>query len=111
MVSMWCGSQARIAWAWARRNCGQVGSDRRADRNCQLGVFLAYATSKGRTLLDRELYLPRSWIADRSRCRATAVPDEVEFATKTVLAQQMLDRLRVWPGRWLAAPASGPGRQ
>jgi SRSO17 transposase len=29
--------------------------------NCQLGVFLAYATGKGRTLIDRELYLPKSW--------------------------------------------------
>ena len=38
--------------------------------NCQLGVFLAYATAKGRTLIDRELYLPKSWIADRQRCRA-----------------------------------------
>ncbi|MCW2716391.1 transposase, partial [Pseudonocardia sp.] len=36
---------------------------------CQLGVFLAYATGKGRTLIDRELYLPKSWTADRDRCR------------------------------------------
>jgi SRSO17 transposase len=32
--------------------------------NCQLGVFLAYTTSKGRTLIDRELYLPKSWAGD-----------------------------------------------
>ena len=51
--------------------------------NCQLGVFCAYATPKGRALIDRELYLPKSWIADRDRCREAAVPDEVEFATKT----------------------------
>jgi SRSO17 transposase len=60
--------------------------------NCQLGVFLAYTTSKGRTLIDRELYLPKSWTGDRDRCRETAIPDEVEFATKTVLAQDMLAR-------------------
>jgi SRSO17 transposase len=60
--------------------------------NCQLGVFLAYTTSKGRAVLDRELYLPKSWTADRMRCREAAVPDEVEFATKTVLAQAMLVR-------------------
>jgi SRSO17 transposase len=60
--------------------------------NCQLGVFLAYATGKGRTLIDRELYLPKSWTSDRERCRAAAVPDEVEFATKTGLAKQMLGR-------------------
>jgi len=60
--------------------------------NCQLGVFLAYATGKGRTLIDRELYLPKSWTGDRERCREAAVPDEVEFATKTVLAKQMIGR-------------------
>ena len=60
--------------------------------NCQLGVFCAYATSKGRALIDRELYLPKSWIADRDRCREAAVPDDVEFATKTELARQMLAR-------------------
>ena len=37
--------------------------------NCQLGVSGAYASSKGRALIDRELYLPRSWVADRDRCR------------------------------------------
>ena len=60
--------------------------------NCQLGVFLAYATGKGRTLIDRELYLPKSWVSDRERCRDAAVPDEVEFATKAVLAKDMLGR-------------------
>src|SRR3954465_13848883 len=29
--------------------------------NCQIGVFLAYATPTGRALIDRELYLPRAW--------------------------------------------------
>ena len=60
--------------------------------NCQLGVFLAYTTSKGRTLIDRELYVPKSWIADRDRCAEAAIPDDVEFATKTVFARQMLAR-------------------
>ncbi|MCP2097850.1 DDE superfamily endonuclease [Actinosynnema pretiosum] len=57
--------------------------------NCQLGVFLAYATSKGRTLIDREWYLPKSQVAARGRCREAAVPDTVEFATKPVLARAM----------------------
>jgi hypothetical protein len=35
--------------------------------NCQLGVFLAYAGPKGRALVDRELYLPRSWAGDEAR--------------------------------------------
>ena len=73
--------------------------------NCQLGVFLAYATSKGRTLIDRELYLPKSWTSDRQRCRAAGVPDEVGFATKTVLAQAMLGRAldAGVPAAWVAA--------
>jgi SRSO17 transposase len=60
--------------------------------NCQIGVFLAYATPTGRTLLDRELYLPQSWTEDRDRCTEAGVPDEVEFATKPELAQRMLSR-------------------
>ena len=73
--------------------------------NCQLGVFLAYATAKGRTLIDRELYLPKSWIADRQRCRAAAIGDQVEFATKAVLAQAMLGRAldAGVPASWVAA--------
>jgi SRSO17 transposase len=60
--------------------------------NCQIGVFLAYASSHGHTLIDRELYLPRSWTEDRDRCRAAGIPDDVAFATKPQLAQQMLAR-------------------
>ncbi len=65
---------------------------------------MAYATSKGRTLIDRELYLPKSWTGDRERCRAAAVPDEVEFATKTALAKQMLARAldAGVPASWVA---------
>ena len=73
--------------------------------NCQLGVFCAYATPKGRALIDRELYLPKSWIADRDRCREAAVPDEVEFATKTDLARAMLARAldAGVPASWVTA--------
>jgi SRSO17 transposase len=60
--------------------------------NCQIGVFLAYASQAGHALIDRELYLPESWTGDRARCRAAGIPDETEFATKPVLAQAMLGR-------------------
>jgi SRSO17 transposase len=60
--------------------------------NCQVGVFLSYASSHGHTLLDRELYLPKIWIDDPQRCREAHVPDEVTFATKPELAQRMLER-------------------
>src|SRR5512143_1049168 len=60
--------------------------------NCQIGVFLADATEQGHTLLDRELYLPKEWTDERERCRRAGVPDERTFATKPMLARQMLER-------------------
>ncbi len=60
--------------------------------NCQLGVFLSYASPKGACLLDRELYLPKSWTQDPERCREAWVPAEVGFATKPELAARMLWR-------------------
>jgi SRSO17 transposase len=62
--------------------------------NCQIGVFLAYATSRGQTLLDRELYLPAEWTNKPSRCEAAGIPTERHFATKPALALQMLERTR-----------------
>jgi SRSO17 transposase len=71
--------------------------------NCQIGVFLAYASPHGRTFLDRELYLPREWTEDRGRCDAAGVPADVEFATKPQLAQRMLERARAAgvPAAWV----------
>jgi SRSO17 transposase len=60
--------------------------------NCQLGVFLAYASPRGRAFIDRELYLPRCWTDDPDRCRAARVPVEVAFRTKPQLARVMLER-------------------
>ena len=60
--------------------------------NCQVGVFLAYAGAKGRTLLDRELYLPQVWADDWERRREAGVPESVRFRTKPQLAQLMLGR-------------------
>src|SRR5499427_8653617 len=73
--------------------------------NCQLGVFLAYASPAGRALIDAELYLPRSWAEDRARCAQAAVPADVRFATKPALAQAMLGRAMDAgvPARWVTA--------
>lgn len=60
--------------------------------NSQIGVFLAYASPRGRALVDRELYLPKEWANDRERCRRAGIGDEVEFATKPALARQMIAR-------------------
>ena len=62
--------------------------------NCQIGVFLAYASAKGHAFIDRELYLPKSWTEDRQRCQVAGVPPEVEFATKP---QLLTVRLNVRP--------------
>jgi SRSO17 transposase len=61
--------------------------------NCQLGVFLTYASTKGRALIDRELYLPESWCSDRARCEQAGIDQEVSFATKPQLARRMVERL------------------
>ncbi|GAA3969757.1 IS701 family transposase [Actinomadura viridis] len=73
--------------------------------NSQIGVFLAYASPEGRALIDRELYLPKEWTGDRERCRAAGVPDDVAFATKPALAQQMIERavLGDVPFGWVTA--------
>lgn len=60
--------------------------------NCQIGVFLGYATGAARTFLDRELYLPNAWTQDRDRCREAGIGDQVEFATKPELAMRMITR-------------------
>ena len=72
----------------ARQYSGTAGRT----ENCQIGVFLAYASPQGHALIDRELYIPRSWAEDRERCRAAGIPDDIEFATKPRLAQAMLER-------------------
>ncbi|MFF8029304.1 IS701 family transposase [Streptomyces sp. NPDC007896] len=59
--------------------------------NSQVGVFLAYASSRGRALIDRRLYLPEaSWCQDAERRTRAGVPDQAEFATKPTLAGQMI---------------------
>lgn len=73
--------------------------------NCQIGVFLAYTTSHGTTLLDRGLYLQKAWTDDRPRCRAAGIPDTVEFQTKQQMFCTMLQRAcrNGVPGRWVVA--------
>ncbi|WP_405880259.1 MULTISPECIES: IS701 family transposase [unclassified Streptomyces] len=76
--------------------------------NCQIGVFAAYATTRARALVDRELYLPKSWTDDRERCRAAKIPDERGFATKPELARAMVLRALAspLPIAWVTADAA-----
>jgi SRSO17 transposase len=75
--------------------------------NCQVGVFLGYATPRGRALLDRALYLPKEWAEDAGRREEAGVPEEVGFATKILLARRMIERAveAGVPAKWVAADA------
>jgi len=71
----------------ARQYCGATG---KID-NCQVGVFLAYASRHGHTLLDARLYLPEEeWAKDPARREAAGVPPEVVFRTKPQLAAELV---------------------
>ena len=73
--------------------------------NCQVGVFLAYASERGAGFVDRSLYLPREWTNDPSRRAEAGVPEEVTFANKIELAKRMLQGAFAAgiPARWVAA--------
>jgi SRSO17 transposase len=73
--------------------------------NAQVAVYLSYAAPAGHALIDRELYLPRSWTADPARCQAAGIPEGTVFATKPALARRMLARTldAGVPASWAAA--------
>jgi SRSO17 transposase len=60
--------------------------------NCQVGVFLAYASERAQAFIDRELYLPEEWAEDKERREQAGVPEEVVMRTKPELAREMLGR-------------------
>lgn len=62
--------------------------------NCQVGVFLAYASAKGKAFLDRELYLPKEWADNPPRRKEAGIPERVKFVTKPQLARRMIKRAR-----------------
>jgi SRSO17 transposase len=84
--------------AFRKRGFSSVGVARQYMRstgkveNCQVGVYLGYASSRGQTLVDRELYLPRSWTDDFDRRASAGIPARVAFASKPQLALIMLNR-------------------
>jgi SRSO17 transposase len=73
--------------------------------NCQVGVFLAYASKKGVAFVDRALYLPKEWAQDIERRTEAGVPEEVRFADKLKLAKKMLKRAfeADVPASWVVA--------
>jgi SRSO17 transposase len=85
----------------ARQYTGTVGKK----ENCQVGVFLCYASKEGAAFVDRALYLPKEWTDDPQRPSEAGVPEGVRFATKGELARVMLNRaFEVGvPARWIVA--------
>jgi SRSO17 transposase len=73
--------------------------------NCQVGVFLCYASKKGAAFIDRALYLPKEWTDDLQRLSEAGVPEGVGFATKGELAKRMLKRAfeADVPAQWIVA--------
>ena len=73
--------------------------------NAQVAVYLTYAVPGGHALIDRELYLPESWVSDPARCRAAGIPADTRFATRPQLAQAMIGRAATAgvPFAWVAA--------
>jgi SRSO17 transposase len=73
--------------------------------NSQIGVFLSYASPAGRALIDRRVYLPRSWTDDQDRCAAAGIPAGTPFAAKAELALEMITEAVAAkvPAAWVAA--------
>jgi SRSO17 transposase len=71
--------------------------------NCQIGVFLTDATSRGHVFLDRRRYLPEAWCDHPARRAKAKVPEGVGFQTRPEQAIAMLEP--AWaqgvPMRWV----------
>ena len=61
--------QGRKSVGVARQYFGRLGKV----ANCQAGMFLAYVSPLGRTLMDKRMFLPESLTPDKDRCEAAGV--------------------------------------
>jgi SRSO17 transposase len=82
-----------------RQWCGRLGKL----ENCQVGVFVAYASAQGHAPLDRRLFLPEDWANDAKRRAQCHVPKEIIFQEKWRIAQALLERCFAVPHAWVAA--------
>jgi SRSO17 transposase len=76
--------------------------------NCQVGVFLTYAGSKGHAPIDRRLYIPKEWIADNKRRTEAGIPEELEFQTKPEQALEMIQEATAGglPYKWVTGDSA-----
>jgi SRSO17 transposase len=83
----------------ARQWCGRLGKI----ENCQVGIYMAYASRKDHTIVNTRLYIPEEWTKDRARCKAAGVPKGTKFRTRHELALEMLDEHgSLLPHSWVA---------
>ena len=70
--------------------------------NCQVGVFLTYASAKGHAPIDRRLYMPKDWVEDSERLKEAGAPEKLEFQTKPEMALEMIQEATAAgvPYRW-----------
>jgi SRSO17 transposase len=80
--------QGKASCGVARQYTGSAGKI----TNCQIGVFTAYVSGRGRAFIDRALYLPKAWADDPARRAAAHVPQQIAFATKPHLACAIIER-------------------
>ena len=95
--------QGRHSVGVARQYCGTLGKV----ANCQVGVFLGYASPRGHMLIDRALFVPQEWFTrprgHPDRCRKAGIPPSVGFRTKPQLALELIERALDdgVPARWV----------
>lgn len=82
-----------------RQYCGRLGKV----ENCQIGVFLSYASEYGHTLLDDRLFLPQEWADDPRRRGKAKVPDEVVYQETWEILLDLIDANKDVPHAWVAA--------
>ena len=83
----------------ARQWCGRVGKT----ENCQVAIYMAYASRKEHAIVNTRLYLSKEWTNDRKRCRAAGIPPKTRFRTRHELALEMLDEQgALLPHAWVA---------
>jgi SRSO17 transposase len=98
--------QGQHSAAVAAQYCGALGKV----ANCQVGVFIGYASQKGYTLLDGQLFVPECWFdeAHTALRQEVGIPDAVTFLTKPQLAVQLIQAIMeraTLPVQWVAADA------
>jgi SRSO17 transposase len=91
--------QGKMSCGVKRQYSGTAGKV----ENCQIGVFLTYASTKGHAPIDRRLYIPEDWLEDPARCRKAGIPETVAFQTKPQMALEMIQEATAagMPYKWV----------